>query len=53
MPLPTFNYVNMLLEAGAEARSLGRVQWLDRSPIVLFGHLMRCAQGLHFADVDV
>jgi hypothetical protein len=29
MPLPTFNYVNLLLEAGAEARPLGRVRWLD------------------------
>ena len=29
MPLPTFNYVNMLLEAGAEARPLGRVRWLE------------------------
>jgi hypothetical protein len=29
IPLPTFNYVNMLLEAGAEVRPLGRVRWLD------------------------
>jgi DNA N-6-adenine-methyltransferase (Dam) len=29
IPLPTFNYVNMLLEARAEARPLGRVRWLE------------------------
>ena len=27
--LPTQSYVNMLLEAGAELRPLGRVRWLD------------------------
>ena len=27
--LPTQSYVNLLLEAGAEARSLGRVKWLS------------------------
>jgi hypothetical protein len=27
--LPTQSYVNMLLEAGAEARSMGRVRWLE------------------------
>jgi hypothetical protein len=27
---PVANYVNMLLEAGAEIRSLGRVAWLDK-----------------------
>lgn len=27
--LPTQSYVNRLLEAGAEARSFGRVRWLD------------------------
>jgi hypothetical protein len=28
LTLPTQSYVNMLLEAGAECRSLGRVRWL-------------------------
>ena len=28
LTLPTQSYVNMLLEAGAEVRSLGRVRWL-------------------------
>ena len=27
--LPTQSYVNLLLEAGAELRSLGRVKWLE------------------------
>jgi len=43
--LPTQSYVNLLLESGAEVRSLGRVQWLSGrthkpmqspSPITLF-----------------
>ncbi len=25
----------------------------SRCPIVMFGHLIRCAQSLHLADVDV
>ena len=27
--IPTQSYVNMLIEAGAELRSLGRVRWID------------------------
>jgi hypothetical protein len=27
--IPTMSYVNMLLDAGAELRSMGRVRWLD------------------------
>jgi hypothetical protein len=27
--LPTVSYVNMLLEAGAEVRSMGRIKWVD------------------------
>ena len=27
--IPTQSYVNLLLEAGAELRSMGRVKWLD------------------------
>ena len=27
--IPTQSYVNLLLEAGAELRSMGRVRWLD------------------------
>jgi hypothetical protein len=27
--IPTQSYVNMLLEAGAECRSMGRVKWLE------------------------
>jgi len=27
--LPTQSYVNMLLEAGAEVRSCGRIRWLE------------------------
>jgi hypothetical protein len=27
--IPTMSFINMLLEAGAEARSMGRVPWLD------------------------
>lgn len=27
--IPTQSYVNLLLEAGAEARSMGRVRWLE------------------------
>jgi len=43
--LPTQSYVNLLLESGAELRSLGRVKWLEvetkeplksPSPITLF-----------------
>ncbi len=43
--LPTQSYVSLLLEAGAELRSLGRVKWLEAttkkrmiapSPIILF-----------------
>jgi len=43
--LPTQSYVNLLLEAGAELRSMGRVRWLeadtkepckDPSPITAF-----------------
>lgn len=36
LTLPTQSYVNLLLEAGAELRSLGRVRWLstiDGSPM--------------------
>ena len=29
LTLPTYGYLNLLLEAGAEMRSLGRVRWLD------------------------
>jgi hypothetical protein len=29
LTIPTQSYVNLLLEAGAELRSLGRVRWLD------------------------
>tara|TARA_R110002073_G_scaffold81787_2_gene195945 strand:- start:159 stop:545 length:387 start_codon:yes stop_codon:yes gene_type:complete len=29
LTLPTQSYVNLLLEAGAELRSLGRIKWLD------------------------
>jgi len=29
LTLPTQGYVNLLLEAGAELRSLGRVKWLE------------------------
>ena len=29
LTLPTQSYVNLLLEAGAELRSLGRVKWLE------------------------
>ena len=45
LTLPTQSYVNMLLEAGAELRSIGRVRWLEvdtkkpmpsPSPITLF-----------------
>jgi len=45
LTLPTQSYVNLLLEAGAEVRSLGRVKWLSTadgtpckspSPITLF-----------------
>jgi hypothetical protein len=27
--IPTMSFINMLLEAGAECRSMGRVHWLD------------------------
>lgn len=27
--IPTMSFINMLLEAGAECRSMGRVNWLD------------------------
>ena len=45
LTVPTQSYVNLLLEAGAELRSLGRVRWLhtetktpckDPSPITAF-----------------
>jgi len=45
LTLPTQSYVNLLLEAGAECRSLGRVKWVSTttgepmkgpSPITLF-----------------
>ncbi len=29
LTLPTQSYINLLLEAGAELRSLGRVKWLE------------------------
>jgi hypothetical protein len=29
LTLPTRHYINLLLEAGAEARSLGRVRWIE------------------------
>lgn len=29
--IPTQSYVNLLLEAGAECRSMGRVRWLEAS----------------------
>ena len=31
LTIPTQSYVNLLLEAGAECRSLGRVRWLEAS----------------------
>lgn len=45
MVLPTQSYVNLMLEAGAELRSMGRIRWVDArsnkpctspSPITLF-----------------
>lgn len=45
LTLPTQSYINLMLEAGAELRSLGRVKWLSTidmkpskspSPITLF-----------------
>jgi hypothetical protein len=45
LTIPTQSYVNLLLEAGAELRSLGRVRWLEAtsgqpcphpSPITMF-----------------
>lgn len=45
MVLPTQSYVNLMLEAGAELRSMGRIRWIDArtqkpctspSPITLF-----------------
>ena len=29
LTIPTQSYVNLLLEAGAELRSLGRIKWLE------------------------
>jgi hypothetical protein len=48
LTLPTQSYVNMLLEAGAELRSLGRVKWLEvktkepmKSPSSITGFYLR------------
>src|SRR5712672_3184446 len=49
-------FVPQLLEQSLRALRLNGLEGhpvYSRSPIVLFGHLIRCAQGLHLADVDV
>jgi hypothetical protein len=46
--IPTRSYVNLLLEAGAELRSAGRVRWLDtetgeawKSPVSITTFILR------------
>lgn len=46
--IPTQSYVNLLLEAGAELRSMGRVRWLDvdtrepmKGPSPITGFILR------------
>lgn len=46
--IPTQSYVNLLLEAGAELRSMGRVRWLDtetgepwKSPVAITAFVLR------------
>lgn len=34
--IPTQSYVNILLEAGAELRSMGRIKWIDRNTEEIF-----------------
>ena len=49
-------FVPQLLEQSLRALRLNGLEGhpvYSRSPIVLFGHLICCAQGLHLADVDV
>src|SRR5438270_3566203 len=49
-------FVPQLLEQSPRALRLNGLEGhpvYSRSPIVLFGHLIRCAQGLYLADVDV
>src|SRR5271166_4943757 len=49
-------FVPQLLDQSLRALRLNGLEGhpvYSRSPIVLFGHLIRCAQGLHPADVDV
>ena len=49
-------FVPQLLEQSLRAVRLNGLEGhpvYSRSPIVLFGHLIRCAQGLHLADVNV
>ena len=48
LTIPTQSYVNLLLEAGAELRSLGRVKWLEvdtnepmKSPSPITGFYLR------------
>ncbi len=49
-------FVAQLLEQSLHALRLDGLERdpvYSRGPIVLFGHRIRCAQGLHLADVDV
>jgi hypothetical protein len=49
-------FVAQLLEQSLHALrfdGLERDSVHSRGPIVLFGHRIRCVQGLHLADVDV
>src|SRR6516162_10805327 len=49
-------FVAQLLEQSLHALRLDGLERdpvYSRSPIVLFGHRIRCAQGLYLADVDV
>ena len=49
-------FVAQLLEQSLHAvrlNGLERDPVNPRGPIVLFGHRIRCAQGLHLADVDI
>src|ERR1700746_1656624 len=49
-------FVAQLLEQSLRAMRLDGLERdpvYSRGPIVLFGHRIRCAQGLHLADVDV
>ena len=46
--IPTQSYVNLLLDAGAELRSMGRVRWLDtetkepwKSPVAITAFVLR------------